>query len=105
MYIIGDSNCARTVNMWDKVTDILSKRDQIGPSLRLRCPRHDNAEMYVTKPDDFDLVSPEGGCREPCSVQRDCGHPCDLMCHAESLHQTIPCQKSCSKMYTGCGHP
>jgi len=105
MYIIGDSNCARRVHMWEQVTDILRIRDQIGPSLQLRCPRHNNAEMYVTNPDDFGLVSPEGGCREPCSLRRDCGHNCDLMCHAESLHQTIPCQRLCSKVHPGCGHP
>jgi len=104
MYIIGDSRCAKSCKMWNDVIQILRDRGQIGTSLKLRCPRHEMAEMHVREPLDFELLSPEGGCKEPCGLYLDCGHACKLLCHAESRHHIIPCRELCSRAHQSCGH-
>lgn len=103
MYIIGDSKCASNVEMWHQVISILRQRDQIGAFLSLRCPRHENLPLKIATPSDFEALAPEGGCATPCGQQLDCGHPCELKCHAEIRHRTEPCQKPCTKTHP-CGH-
>ena len=90
--------------MWNDVIEILRDRDQIGTSLQLRCPRHEQAEMHVREPLDFELLSPEGGCKEPCGMYLDCGHACKLLCHPESRHRIIPCRELCTRAHRACGH-
>lgn len=104
MYIIGDATCASTVKMWKDVVDILTARDQIGKTLRLRCPRHQDALLIVSKPDDFEVVAPEGGCSELCSARLECGHACEFLCHAKIRHVTAGCRKPCEKGRPICGH-
>jgi hypothetical protein len=89
--------------MWKEVITILRDRNRIGRSLRLHCPRHEDSVLQIDKPSDFELVSPEGGCKEPCGLQLSCGHSCDLLCHAEIRHRSVPCQKPCPKAHP-CGH-
>lgn len=62
MYIIGNSDTARSVPMWDKVVTILEKNGNVGQILELCCPRHKETPIEVSKPDDFSIFSPEGGC-------------------------------------------
>ena len=104
MYIIGDSTCASSVKMWKDVVHILKSRDQIGPTFRLRCPRHENAKLIVSKPEDFETVAPEGGCSEICGKRLDCGHACEFLCHAESRHLVAGCRKPCERGRPTCGH-
>ena len=104
MYIIGDSNGASTVKMWKDVIAILESRNQIGPTLRLHCPRHPDAELVVSHPEDFELVSPEGGCAEICGERLECGHKCDFLCHAEARHKVAGCRKPCERGRPECGH-
>ncbi|KAJ5910118.1 hypothetical protein N7504_004761 [Penicillium tannophilum] len=40
MYIIGNSETSRGVEMWGKVLEILEEDGNIGPHLELSCPRH-----------------------------------------------------------------
>ena len=70
---IGDSKCAANVEMWHQVISILQSRDQIGPFLSLRCPRHENLLLKIAKPSDFEALAPKGGCARPCGQQLDCG--------------------------------
>jgi hypothetical protein len=104
MYIIGDATCASTVNMWKEVVDILTERDQIGNTLRLRCLRHQDAQLIVSKPDDFEVVAPEGGCSESCAERLACGHACEFLCHAEVRHIAAGCRKPCGRGRPICGH-
>ena len=104
MYIIGDSTCASSVKMWKDVVDILKSRDQIGPTFRLRCPRHEDAKLTVSKPEDFEIVAPEGGCSEICGKRLDCGHSCEFLCHAEPRHLVAGCRKPCERGRPTCGH-
>ncbi|KAI9889600.1 MAG: hypothetical protein M1814_005107 [Vezdaea aestivalis] len=61
MYIIGNTDTARPVPMWDKVITMLEKKGNIGNALALCCPRHKETEIQVSEPDDFSVLSPEGG--------------------------------------------
>jgi hypothetical protein len=95
MYIIGDAKCAASVKMWKEVLEILTDRDQLGPTLRLKCPRHQETMFVVSKPEDFEILSPEGGCTEVCGERLDCGHSCEFQCHAEVRHRVAGCRKPC----------
>lgn len=63
MYIIGNTNTAHSVPMWDKVVTILENDGNVGQNLELCCPRHKGTPIQVSKPDDFSIFLPEGGCR------------------------------------------
>ena len=104
MYIVGNAACAVKVKMWGEVVGILENRDQIGSMLRLRCERHPEAVLTVSNPGDFEMVAPEGGCLEKCRTRLDCGHACELLCHAEIRHQVVQCRKSCERGRPDCGH-
>lgn len=67
MYLFGNSQTYSRIPMWSQVIDILRENNSIGEALALCCPRHLETEILVTKPEDFALLSPEGGCREPCN--------------------------------------
>ncbi|KAF5855487.1 hypothetical protein ETB97_009110 [Aspergillus alliaceus] len=66
MYIIGNSETSRGVEMWHQVLNILEEHENIGTSLDLRCPRHPSTPISVSQPDDFVQFSPEGGCSLQC---------------------------------------
>jgi len=104
MYIIGDSTCASGVPLWKEVIGILESRGQIGPSLRLRCSQHPETELLVSKPEHFEIISPEGGCNELCGKRLDCGHRCDFLCHAKARHKVVGCRKQCERGRPNCGH-
>ncbi|KIW23323.1 uncharacterized protein PV07_11531 [Cladophialophora immunda] len=69
MYIIGNSRTSGHVQMWASVIDMLQSGDNFGESLQLQCPRHPQATFSVSKPDDFAIFSPEGGCNLPCEMR------------------------------------
>jgi len=47
--------------MWKEVIEILKARNRLGPTLRPQCLRHQETAIVVSKPEDFDILSPEGG--------------------------------------------
>ncbi|ERF70407.1 hypothetical protein EPUS_05226 [Endocarpon pusillum Z07020] len=59
MYIIGNTQTARPVPMWNKVITMLENGGNVGQSLALCCPRHKETPIEVSKPDDFSVFSPE----------------------------------------------
>ncbi|KAJ5232691.1 hypothetical protein N7468_005647 [Penicillium chermesinum] len=61
MYIIGNSETSRGVDMWGKVLHILEKDGNLGTQLELTCPRHPDTPIVVEEPDHFVYHSPEGG--------------------------------------------
>ncbi|KAL2862412.1 uncharacterized protein BJX67DRAFT_297384 [Aspergillus lucknowensis] len=105
MYIIGNSETSRGVEMWGKVIDILEMEGNIGPALELSCPRHPESPITVSEPDDFVQYSPEGGCSLPCGKRLRCGHPCKQKCHSDLLHQAVYCPEPCQRPQKGCTHP
>ncbi|KAI4093451.1 MAG: hypothetical protein LQ344_002864 [Seirophora lacunosa] len=94
MYIIGNAHTARPVPMWEKVLTTLERDGNIGQSLALCCPRHKETPMEVSKPDDFSVFSPEGGCNRKCTSRLSCGHACINKCHSEALHNAKCADKS-----------
>lgn len=102
-YILGNSETARTVPMWEKVITLLMEDDNIGPQLELCCVRHPEKVIPVAEVDDFVTLSPEGGCNELCSRRLEaCGHRCLKCCHAPHLHSATECLEPCQKAVSGC---
>ncbi|KIV98310.1 uncharacterized protein PV09_09844 [Verruconis gallopava] len=66
MYLIGNAETYAHIPMWSKVLRMLEEANAIGPVFSLCCPRHQDTEMLVSQPDDFEFYSPDGGCREMC---------------------------------------
>ena len=104
MYIIGNTNTARSVPMWDQVITILEKNGNTGQTLALCCPRHRVTPIEVSKPDDFSIFSPEGGCNRKCISRLSCGHACVNKCHSEPLHNAVRCLERCQRTKKGCDH-
>ncbi|KAL3705514.1 hypothetical protein TMatcc_009186, partial [Talaromyces marneffei ATCC 18224] len=105
MYIIGNSITSMHVPMWADVIDIFKQNENIGTSLELQCPRHPDTLITVSKPDDFQRVSPEGGCDLRCIKRLSCGHACIQKCHSEILHNAVQCLEACQRPREGCSHP
>ena len=105
MYVIGNTDTARPVSMWDKVITIFEKEGNIGNALALCCPRHRETEIKVSEPDDFSILSPEGGCNRKCISRLRCGHACINKCHSEPLHHAVRCLERCQRTKKGCDHP
>lgn len=104
MYIIGNSDTARPVPMWNEVISILERDNNIGQSLALRCPRHKDTPIEVSTPDDFVRFAPEGGCAEKCIERLPCGHSCVNRCHSIPLHNVVRCLERCPRPKKGCEH-
>ena len=66
MYIIGNADTYSNIPMWAQVIGMLRGNDSVGGSFSLCCPRHAETEILVSKPEDFAILSPEGGCRKTC---------------------------------------
>lgn len=104
MYIIGNSATSKHVPMWAQVLSIMERSNNIGPSLALCCPRHKDAPMNVSEPDDFSIHAPEGGCIKRCASRLSCGHSCINMCHSTTLHNAVRCLEDCPRTKNGCEH-
>jgi hypothetical protein len=105
MYLVGNASTYANVPMWQQVTNILRETHSIGPALELCCPRHPETPIAVQQPDDFALLSPEGGCREPCMDRlSDCGHRCQARCHSQAMHDVFKCEQHCERRHKECDH-
>ncbi|OCL03127.1 P-loop containing nucleoside triphosphate hydrolase protein, partial [Glonium stellatum] len=105
MYIVGNSTTAEAVPMWCKVLDILRSNENVGNVLELECPRHPTQPIEVRQPEDFDKMSPEGGCNQKCAKRLKCGHSCISRCHSDVLHEAVMCLEPCQRAKPGCDHP
>jgi hypothetical protein len=104
MYIIGNSATSKHVPMWAQVLSIMERSSNIGPSLALCCPRHKDAPINVSTPDDFSIYAPEGGCIKKCISRLSCGHSCINKCHSTALHNAVRCLEDCPRTKKGCEH-
>ena len=104
MYIIGNTHTARVVPMWDHVITILDQNGNLGQTLALCCPRHMETPIEVSEPDDFSVLSPEGGCNRKCISRLKCGHACINKCHSVPLHDAVRCLERCQRVKKGCDH-
>jgi hypothetical protein len=91
--------------MWNEVIDLLGAKGAVGKAFRLCCPRHNDTDLQAFTPDDFERLSPEGGCQLPCHRRlNDCGHRCEARCHSESMHRIFTCPKPCERLHSPCNH-
>lgn len=104
MYIIGNAATCRRVVMWSKVIGMLEKDGNIDKKLELCCPQHHDKPIFINEPDDFDELSPQGGCKESCEWPHNCGHPCIRKCHSKVLHQSTVCTEPCQRSFEHCNH-
>ena len=105
MYLIGNSETYSNIPMWATVLGMLRLSDSVGRSIGLCCPRHPETAIDCSKPDDFALLSPEGGCRLTCERRLDsCGHQCLAKCHSEAMHRAFMCPQPCQRLHEPCGH-
>jgi len=105
MYIIGNAETCGQVDMWNKVITMFEKDNSIDKHLQLCCARHPQKPIFVTQPEDFHMLSPEGGCNERCQWRLECGHPCLNKCHSELLHENTLCLERCNRTFKHCDHP
>jgi superfamily I DNA and/or RNA helicase len=66
MYLIGNSKTYANVPMWSNVLGMLRMTDSIGSKFSLHCDRHQETDAMVATPEDFEILSPQGGCRKQC---------------------------------------
>ena len=104
MYILGNANTARHVRMWDAVLNMLEEAGNFGNTLELCCPRHPDTPMLASTPEHFINLAPEAGCSLACAKQLRCGHACVSKCHSDLLHQSVFCQKPCTRPRKECDH-
>lgn len=104
MFIIGNSETAGSVQMWADVLDILRTSGNLSTAFELKCPRHPDKLITVSKPDDFTQFSPEGGCNLKCDQRLRCGHSCINKCHSQLLHDAVLCLEPCPRPIKGCDH-
>jgi len=104
LYVIGNTETFAQIPMFSEVLGTLKKNDNVGPYLELCCPRHPGKLLKVARPDDFSVVSPEGGCDEPCGKSLSCGHLCIKSCHSDKMHHATKCTKPPTIVKSGCSH-
>ena len=82
MYIIGNTDTASRIPMWQQVIGMLKAKDAVGNAFELCCPRHPDTIITASEPEvctkllliashtqgrkDFEAHSPEGGCNLQC---------------------------------------
>ncbi|CAC5419180.1 unnamed protein product [Mytilus coruscus] len=88
--------------LWKNIVNDADKRQSVGSKLILTCQTHKNS-TYVSKPDDFDLVT-DGGCQKPCKIKRQCGHICLRKCHVDDPDHEGICPNQCHRKVCEMGH-
>lgn len=63
MYLIGNRETYCSIPMWNNVISMLDATSSVSKALKSCCPRHPETDIAVSEPDDFDRLSPVGGCR------------------------------------------
>ncbi|GBB88735.1 hypothetical protein RclHR1_15310002 [Rhizophagus clarus] len=107
MYLIGNSDlmAMKSKDMWAPVINILRERNQIGFGMPIVCNRHPDYKNTIIEPDQFEKVSPDGGCYKNCDMPLPCGHKCKQRCHSDNLeHIGVKCNEQCLKLNPECNH-
>ncbi|CAB5387849.1 unnamed protein product [Rhizophagus irregularis] len=107
MYLIGNSDlmAMKSKDMWAPVISILHERNQVGFGMPIVCNNHPDYKNIIVEPDQFEKVSPDGGCNENCNTPLPCGHICKFKCHIDNPeHIGIKCNERCLKINPECNH-
>jgi hypothetical protein len=105
MYLIGNAETYSNIPMWQQVIGMLRGSDSVGQAFGLCCPRHPDTEIQVRQPEEFAILSPEGGCKLSCDRRLpNCGHKCQARCHSETMHRAFACPQPCQRLHHPCDH-
>eukprot|EP00834_Sanchytrium_tribonematis_P004799 NODE_256_length_11672_cov_0.220168.p1 type:complete len:1180 gc:universal NODE_256_length_11672_cov_0.220168:4713-1174(-) len=86
---------------WQEIENSFSKNGRISENLEIICQAHGNIQ-YLTSPQEFETLTPEGGCSKLCDNRMECGHSCKFQCHVKD-HRLLECREDCLKKLK-CGH-
>ncbi|KAF8599525.1 P-loop containing nucleoside triphosphate hydrolase protein, partial [Ceratobasidium sp. AG-I] len=100
MYIFGNGpELARGSEMWASVLKELFDSDCLGKGLPISCHQHPDYVEIVDQPGRLKIVSPDGGCLQPCLAALPCGHKCPYKCHSDDpQHITTKCTEPCLRL-------
>ncbi|PKC62485.1 P-loop containing nucleoside triphosphate hydrolase protein [Rhizophagus irregularis] len=108
MYLIGNSELMemKSKKMWAPVINILNERKQVGFGMPIACNKHPYYKNTIVDPDQFEKISPNGGCCEDCNMSLPCGHKCKYKCHSDDPeHIGVKCNERCLRLLPECYHP
>ncbi|GES76034.1 P-loop containing nucleoside triphosphate hydrolase protein [Rhizophagus clarus] len=109
MYLIGNSElmAMKSKEMWAPAIKILRERNQVDFGMPIVCNKHPHYKNIIVDPDQFEKISPNGGCHENCNISLRCGHVCKNKCHSDDPeHIGVKCNAShCLRLHSGCNHP
>ncbi|KIJ16089.1 hypothetical protein PAXINDRAFT_132700, partial [Paxillus involutus ATCC 200175] len=106
LILIGNSNTFQRSKtggeIWRKLFGLLRDGGHMFDGFPIKCERHPTKTGLMKAPNDFDNVSPDGGCTEPCGLLLNCKiHNCSKRCHPSRLgpgqpdvHTTMLCHHS-----------
>lgn len=76
LIMIGNSDtflqARKGKELWNDFFDLIKQGQHIYDGLPVRCERHPDRTAILRKPIDFDLESPDGGCKEAWCVSCLC---------------------------------
>ncbi|CAE6488320.1 unnamed protein product [Rhizoctonia solani] len=100
LYIFGNApELAQGSQMWSDVLKELNSSECLGSKLPIACSRHPDYIQWIDKPGVIPVVSPRGGCVQPCGGALACGHICPSMCHGDDPnHISTKCQQPCLRL-------
>ncbi|KAL9110261.1 MAG: hypothetical protein Q9227_005168 [Pyrenula ochraceoflavens] len=79
---------------WTLFFDQLQRNGNIYNGFPLKCERHPERQIVISRPEEFEKHSPDGGCLKPCGAKLNCGiHSCAQRCHQLHDHSKIPCKQ------------
>ncbi|KAF0474583.1 P-loop containing nucleoside triphosphate hydrolase protein [Gigaspora margarita] len=107
MFLLGNAELMEKYSdFWKRVLLILHERGQIGPGFPIICAQHPDYRNSIYEAGQFNEISPDGGCFEPCQQQLKCGHTCPYKCHSDDpQHVGVFCRKDCVRLHPDCQHP
>ncbi|CAG8532918.1 23815_t:CDS:10 [Gigaspora margarita] len=97
MFLLGNADLMeRHSDFWKNVLKILRERGQVGPGFPIVCAQHPYYKNNIYEASQFNEISPDGGCFEPCPYK----------CHSDDMqHIGVFCRKACTRLYPDCQHP
>lgn len=79
---------------WTPFFKLFQDKKYLHDGLEVYCERHPEHAALLTKPEDFDVKCPDGGCLEACNAMLKCGrHACTRRCHRIADHSMIVCRQ------------
>lgn len=107
MIILGSTDTLRNSkasSVWEPILLLLDESNSILKGIPSYCQRHPEDSVFLTKPKDFPMFRPNGGCQLQCTFRlANCGHACKQKCHSYDIdHELIQCLEPCARFPPNC---